>query len=154
MNEMDNVTVALQRQLRSEMVTTQALIAQYNLHAQKQMIAALAEIRQASMSQERLAELLGASTEMVRQIESFEYDLNFTEVRHLALALDSLIEIKVLARNAVEHADKLREEISELVQQTSWSWNVKSVEKSASFNFPNFFSRTNHQHTHNAKDSR
>lgn len=120
-------------------LTSEQLIARTNFSYQRRMVDALRAAREAlGMSRETLAAELGASVELVRAFEAFEYDLTLTEVRHISLALEAFVEIRVHNKSTSEYSSQLYGELVRLLENSPWretsnpadiraSWDAESI---------------------------
>ena len=98
-------------------VSHEQIVARANLRIQREMVARFREIRESSgLSTSELADQLGATSEMVEAIESFEYDLSLTEIRHIAIALKAIVEVRVHIATAEHYAKTARRTLEELIE--------------------------------------
>lgn len=97
-------------------ITREQLVARANLRFQKEMVNKFREIRDSSgLSPEDLADHLGATKDMIEAIENFEYDLSLTEIRHLAIALNAIVEVQVHISTAEEYVKTANQHLAELL---------------------------------------
>lgn len=74
------------------------LVSEANYSYQLRLVEALKVARSESgRSLQEVADLLGAPQELVRDIESNDYEMNLSELRQFAFAVDSVIEFRVHA---------------------------------------------------------
>jgi hypothetical protein len=141
-NEVAKMRGEVSRRADRRNVTADQLAARANLSSQRAMVRTLAQIREASqMSEAALAEAIGATEEIVEQIENFEYDLSLTELRHLAIALDAIVEVKVYARNAAEYTRSVHRQLEDLLRgggQRVWRNMESSHQQRRALNEMNF----------------
>lgn len=97
-------------------VTPEQVVARANLRFQRDMVNQFRSIREsAGLSPAQLADQLGATEKMINSIEDFEYDLSLTEIRHLALALDAIVEVQVHISTAQRYAETANKHLAELL---------------------------------------
>lgn len=73
-----------------------AWVAGANLSAQEGFISALCDAQvQSGLTVQEAADRIGAPVEAVMQALVGDSDLNLTEIRHLAIALDAIVEFRV-----------------------------------------------------------
>lgn len=72
------------------------VVSDLNNLAQMQLVSQLQAAREArKLTRSQVAECLGATEEMVEDIEMGHYELNLSELRHYAFAIDAVVDYRV-----------------------------------------------------------
>lgn len=101
-------------------LSQEQILARANIDYQHLMVRQFKAIREsASMSTSELADLLEAPESMITAIENFEYDLSLTEVRHLAIALNAIVEVRVHMATAEEYAKTASRHLAEVLDMNN-----------------------------------
>ncbi|WP_157365102.1 helix-turn-helix domain-containing protein [Arthrobacter sp. QXT-31] len=112
------------------------LVSDANNSSQHKLLMDLAKARMMrGLTVQKVAELLGATTEIVEDIESGDYEPNLTELRQYAYAIEAVVEFRVHAC-AVESLSRISEKFWRhgSVSDDLWvhvSWSDAMTERSA-----------------------
>lgn len=95
-------------------------VASINLHAQEGFLEALGVAQERSgISVEQAAERIGASVEAITQALTGGTDLNLSEIRHLAIALDAIVEFRVTNAHEAWRANRVQQ-TADAIAEVAW----------------------------------